>query len=169
MNWRLGSPRPARMWGLRQAPVSGKKWQMSQINADQLSTMISHAVAPSFLLTAIAALVSILIARMTRVTDRLRNLNQIADDDVARGWLKADVSRLKRREILLNQSLHLVVTSGIAIAVLLLFGFVASLVGYRHEPGAGILFVVALVLLIGSLLRFLQDIRIALSEHDHHG
>ena len=142
---------------------------MPQINADQLSTVISHALAPSFLLTAVAALVSILIARMTRITDRLRNLNQIADDDAARVWLKADIARLKRREFLLNQSLHLVVTSGIVITVLLLFGFVVSLLGYRHEPGAGVLFVVALALLMGSLLRFLQDIRIALSEHDHHG
>lgn len=141
---------------------------MPSIDADQLSTMISHAVAPSFLLTAIAALASILIARMTRIADRLRSLNQIAHDDEARVWLKADIARLKRREFLLNQSLHLVVTSGIAITSLLLFGFVASLLGYRHEPGAGVLFVVALVLLVGSLLRFLQDIRIALSEHDHH-
>jgi hypothetical protein len=141
---------------------------MPSIDADQLSTMISHALAPSFLLTAVAALVSILIARMTRITDRLRRLNQIAHDDEARIWLKVDIARLRRREFLLNQSLHLVVTSGIAITALLLFGFVASLLGYRHEPGAGVLFVVALVLLVGSLLRFLQDIRIALSEHDHH-
>lgn len=142
---------------------------MPDINADQLSTMISHAVAPSFLLTAIAALMSILIARMTRLTDRLRSLNQISNDDMARVWLKADIARLKRREFLLNQSLHLVVTSGIVLTLLLLFGFIASLLGYRHEPGAGVLFVMALALLVGSLLRFLQDIRIALSEHDHHG
>ena len=45
---------------------------MPNVDTDQLSTMISHAVAPSFLLTAIAALMSILIARMTRITDRLR-------------------------------------------------------------------------------------------------
>ncbi|WP_274629023.1 DUF2721 domain-containing protein [Arvimicrobium flavum] len=141
---------------------------MPEIDADQLSIVISHALAPSFLLTAIAALISILIARMTRVTDRLRKLNLIADDDAARAWLKADIARLKRRERLLNHSLHLVVTSGIAITALLLFGFVVSLLGYRHEPGAGVLFVVALALLTGALLRFLQEIRIALSEPDHH-
>jgi len=141
---------------------------MPNIDADQLSNMISHAVAPSFLLTAIAGLVSILIARMTRITDRLRSLNQISADDEARVWLKADIERLRRRELLLHQSLHLVVTSGITITGLLLFGFVVVLLGYRHEPGAGVLFVVALVLLVGSLVRFLQEVRIGLSEHDHH-
>jgi hypothetical protein len=105
---------------------------------------------------------------MTRITDRVRSLNRIAADDAERVWLKSDVARLNRRERLLHQSLCLIVTSGITITVLLLFGFVVALLGYRHEPGAGVLFVVALVLLVLALFRFLQDVRIALSEHDHH-
>lgn len=138
------------------------------VNVDQLSTMIAHAVAPAFLLASIAALVSILINRMAGVTDRIRSINQIADDDPARTWLKSDIARLKRRETLLNQSLQLAVTGAIGIVVLLLFGFVVALLGYRHELGAGVLFIVSLCLLVGSLFRFLQDIKISLSEHDHH-
>jgi hypothetical protein len=135
---------------------------------EQLSTMIAHAVAPAFLLGAVAALVSILMTRMTAVTDRIRNLNQIADDDTPRVWLKADIVRLKRREVLLNNAVYLAVTGGICITLLLLLGFAAAILGYRHEPGAGALFVIALCLLVGSLFRFLQDVRISLSEHDHH-
>jgi hypothetical protein len=100
--------------------------------------------------------------------DRIRELNQIADDDTARIWLRADIARLKRREKLLNQALQLAVTSGICITFLLFVGFVFAFLGYRHEPGAGVLFIVALCLLGGSLFRFLQDVRISLSEHDHH-
>jgi hypothetical protein len=138
------------------------------INIEQLSTIISHAVAPAFLLGAVAALVSILITRMTAITDRIRDLNQIADDDTARIWLRADIARLKRREKLLNQALQLAVASGICITFLLFVGFVFAFLGYRHEPGAGVLFIVALCLLGGALFRFLQDVRISLSEHDHH-
>ena len=138
------------------------------INVEQLSTIISHAVAPAFLLGAVAALVSILITRMTAITDRIRDLNQIADDDTARIWLRADIARLKRREKLLNQALQLAVASGICITFLLFVGFVFAFLGYRHEPGAGVLFIVALCLLGSSLFRFLQDVRIALSEHDHY-
>ena len=137
-------------------------------NVEQLSTMISHAVAPAFLLGAVAALVSILITRMTGITDRIRNLNQIADDDTGRKWLKDDIARLKRRETLLNHALFLAVTAGICVTILLLAGFVFAFLGYRHEPGAGVLFIVALCLLMGSLFRFLQEVRISLSEHDHH-
>ncbi|SFI79926.1 Protein of unknown function [Phyllobacterium sp. CL33Tsu] len=138
------------------------------VDVDQLSAMISHAVAPVFLLAAIAALVSILINRMTGVTDRIRSLNQNADDDTSRKWLKADIARLKRREVLLNQALQLAVIGAIGIAILLLVGFVVAFLGYRHEPGAGALFVISLCLLVGCLVRFLQDVRISLSEHDHH-
>ena len=138
------------------------------VNVDQLSIMIAHAVAPAFLLASIAALVAILINRMAAVTDRIRNLNQISDDDPTRAWLKADIARLNRREMLLNQSLQLAVTGSIGIVILLLFGFVVALLGYHHEFGAGVLFIVSLGLLVGSLFRFLQDIKISLSEHDHH-
>ena len=135
---------------------------------DQLSTMITHAVAPVFLLGVIAAFVSILLARMTAITERIRNLNRIDDNDAARKWLKEDVARLKRRLVLLNQSLFLTVTAGIGITILLLVGFVAALFGYRHEMGAGVLFIVSLCLLIGALLRFLQDVSMSLSDHDHY-
>ena len=138
------------------------------VDANQLSTMIMHAVAPAFLLGAIAALVSILITRMTGIVDRIRSLNQIADNDTERMWLKDDIARLKRREILMNQALYLAVTAGICITFLLLLGFVAAFLGFRHEPGAGALFIMALCLLVGSLFRFLQDVSIALSESDHH-
>ena len=86
------------------------------VDADQLSTMITHAVAPAFLLGAIAALVSILTTRMTGIVDRIRSLNQIADDDTERRWLKEDIARLRRRETLLNQALYLAVTAGICIS-----------------------------------------------------
>src|SRR4051812_47378910 len=140
----------------------------AMFDPDQLSTMITHAVAPAFLLAAVAAFASILFARITAITDRIRDLNRIDDDDAARKWLKEDVARLKRRLLLLNQSLFLTVTAGIGIAILLLVGFVVALLGFRHEMGAGVLFIVSLCLLIGALLRFIQDVSMSLSDHDHH-
>ena len=135
---------------------------------DQLSTMISHAVAPVFLLGVVATFVSILLARMTAITDRIRNLNRIDDNDAARKWLKEDVARLKRRLVVLNQALFLTVTAGIGITILLLVGFVVALFGFRHEMGAGVWLIVSLCLLIGSLFRFLQDVSMSLSDHDHY-
>ena len=63
----------------------------------QLSQVIAQVTAPSFLLGAVAAFISVLIARMNRIIDRSQTLNAISDDDVSRASLKADIPRLKRR------------------------------------------------------------------------
>jgi hypothetical protein len=138
------------------------------VDADQLSTMINQAVAPAFMLNAVAGMVSVLVNRIAGVTQRIRNLREIDENDVARAWLKKEIGELRRRELLLNSALHLAVLAGIGVTFLLLFGFVVAFFGYRHEPGAAILFVAALCLLAGSLFRFLQDIRLSQSEHDDH-
>jgi hypothetical protein len=50
----------------------------------QLSQVIGQVTAPSFLLGAVAAFISVLIARMNRIIDRSQALNAISDDDVSR-------------------------------------------------------------------------------------
>lgn len=136
------------------------------VEADQLSTMINHAVAPAFMLNAVAALVAVLVNRISSVTQRIRNLREIDESDVARAWLKKEIAELRKRELLLNSALHLAVLAGIGVTFLLLFGFVVAFMGYRHEPGAAGLFVAALCFLAASFFRFLRDIRLAQNEHD---
>ena len=66
----------------------------SPMDLTQLSQVISHATAPAFMLGAVAGFVSILIARMNGIIDRIRSLNTIADDDASRARLKSDIPRL---------------------------------------------------------------------------
>jgi hypothetical protein len=47
----------------------------------QLSQVISQAIAPAFLLGALAAFTALLITRLNRIVDRTIALNSIADDD----------------------------------------------------------------------------------------
>lgn len=138
------------------------------VEADQLSTMISHAVAPAFMLNGVAAMVAVLVNRISTVTERIRNLREIDEADLVRAKLKQEISELRRRELLLNSALHLAVLAGIGVTLLLLFGFVVAFLGYRHEPGAAVLFIAALCFLAGSLFRFLQDIRLSQAEHKDH-
>src|SRR5262245_8174198 len=49
----------------------------------QLSQVIAQVTAPSFLLGAVAAFTSVLIARMNRIIDRSQALNAIGDDEIA--------------------------------------------------------------------------------------
>jgi hypothetical protein len=134
----------------------------------QLSQVISHATAPAFLLGAVAGFVSILIARMNGIIDRLRSLNSIADDDTPRARLKSDIPRLEHRARLMNNAIYLAVGSGICTTVLVILAFVSAFVGIRHEQVVGVLFVVALGLLGAALFTLAREVRIALNEFDHY-
>ena len=138
---------------------------MVSVDANQLANMISHAVAPAFMLNAVAAMVAILANRISGVTERIRMLRELDESD-ARAWLKKEMAELRRRERVLNNALHLAVLAGIGVTFLLIFGFVIAFVGYRHEPGAAVLFMAALGFLAASLFRLLQDIRLSQLEHD---
>jgi hypothetical protein len=124
--------------------------------------------APAFMLGAEAGFVSIRITRMIGGIDRIRSLNTIADDDKPRARRKADIPRLKPRAHLLNQAICLAVGSGLCTTALVILAFASAFVAMRHEPLAGILFVIALGLLGVSLSRFAREVRIALNEFDHY-
>jgi len=137
-------------------------------DAQQLSQLMSQATAPAFVLGAVAGFVSILLGRMTAVIDRIRSLNEIADDDTTRAQLKSDIPRLRQRAKLLNSAVHLALASGIFTSLLLVVGFLSAFLHLQHEYGAGALFLISIALLAGALFRFGQEVRIGLSESDHY-
>ena len=137
-------------------------------DAGQLSHAMSEATAPAFILGAVAGFISILLGRMTMVIDRIRSLNAIEDDNTARARPKSDIPRLRQRAKLLNRATHLALLSGMCTALLLVIGFASAIFGLSHEYGAAPLFAVALALLGASLFRFHQEVRMGLSEADHH-
>ena len=139
---------------------------MTDLN--HLSQIISHATAPAFLLGAVAGFVSILIARLNGIIDRVRNLNLIAEDESPRARLKADIPRLKRRASLLNAGIRFALVSGICTTLLVVLAFGSAFAGLRHEPVAAILFMVALGLLGAALFNFAREVWIGLNEFDHH-
>ena len=129
---------------------------------------MSEATAPAFVLGAVAAFIAVLLGRQTVVLDRIRSLNEIADDDTARAQLKRDIPRLRRRVKLLNSATHLALVSGMCISLLLFVGFVSTFLRLRHEYGATFLFTGAVGLLGASLFRFAQEVRMGLREPDHY-
>ena len=137
-------------------------------DAAQISHAMSEATAPAFVLGAVAAFISVLLGRVTIILDRVRSLNEIADNDTARARLKSDIPRLRQRIKLLTSATHLALVSGMCTALLLVLGFVAVLFRLEHEYGAGAIFAVAVALLGASLYRFAQEVRIGLSEADHY-
>jgi hypothetical protein len=134
--------------------------------AEQLSQVIAQVAAPSFLLGAVAAFISLLISRMNRVIDRIQALNSIADGDETKAHLKEGIPRLKRRAHLLNKAILFAATSAIVTCLLVIVAFTAAFFQMKHEYGVAVLFVLALVFFTASLTNLVRETRIALHEYD---
>ena len=136
-------------------------------DAGQIAQVISQSVGPAFVLGAVAAFIAVLLNRMQMILDRIRSLNEIADNDTARSHLKSDIPRLQHRAKLLNSSTYLALLSAMCASLLLVVGFASAFLRLKHEYGAGFLFSAVLVLLGCSLFKFSKEVRMGLSEADH--
>ena len=136
-------------------------------DAGQISLIMSQSIGPAFILGAVAAFIAVVLNRMQMVIDRIRSLNEIADNDTARAHLKSDIPRLRQRAKLLNSSTYLALVSALCTSLLLVLGFATAFLKLRHEYGAGILFALAIGLLGASVFRFAQEVKMGLSEADH--
>ena len=135
---------------------------------DHITQIISQVVAPSFLLGSVAGFISVLSTRLTAVFDRLRNLNAIPDEGHIQTWLKADIPRLRRRAKLLNRAIFLAIGSGVAATILIIVAFALALAAISHVWVAAMLFMISLALLCAALVVFGSEIKIGLSDYDHH-
>jgi hypothetical protein len=134
----------------------------------QLSQVITQAIAPAFLLGALAAFISVLTLRMNRVVDRSQTLNAIEDSNTARAHLKADLSRLRQRAALLNTATFFATLSAIFATLLVMIAFVTAFFDIQHERGIAVLFVITLGFFAAALVNFARETRIALGEFDYH-
>jgi Protein of unknown function (DUF2721) len=137
-------------------------------SVSQLSQVISQAAAPAFLLGALAAFIAVLISRFNRIVDRTVVLNAIADNDAAKSRLKADLPRLMRRAAMINRAIFWAVIGSITITLMVIVAFVSAFFQIQHERGVAVLFIISLGAFVVSLVDFAREVRIALSEFDHH-
>ncbi len=130
---------------------------------DHLSTAISHATAPAFMLGAVAAFLSILIARMERIVDRNRSLRAGEFAALEPSVRDAVASAFARRMQLLGSAIIYGVLSPLDTAALLICAFLAALVGLAHGGIVAVMFVVALALLMASLIELAREIRVQMA------
>jgi hypothetical protein len=137
-------------------------------DVQRLSEIFSDALAPTFFLGAVAAFVSLMTSRLSTVIERIRTLNAIADEDHARVRLKVDLERLRRRARFLNSGILAALRGGVCATLLLAIMFSSGFLGLQHAYGAGLLFIIAIGFLGIALIRFAQEARISLAEHDEY-
>jgi hypothetical protein len=127
--------------------------------------VIQLAVAPVFLMTAIATLISALNMRLGRVIDRQRTLQEATSvaarlDPAAR---HQEFALLARRVHLSYLAILAAVVAGLFICLVVAMAFVGVLFEVDLARLLAVLFILAMVSLITSLSVFLREIYLAVA------
>ena len=128
---------------------------------DQLSVAISHGTAPAFMLGAVAGFLSILIARLERVADKNKALRSSDEALDPSGVVAAS---FMRRMELLSRAILFAVLSALVTAALLIAAFFAALIGIGHGQVVAMMFALALLLLMASLVQLGREIRVYMAH-----
>ena len=128
-----------------------------------IAHLIQLAIAPVFLLAGIGAILNVLANRLARIVDRVRGHEAGFDsyDDAERQRARTELVRLGRRMKLVNFAITMCTASALFVCLVVALLFVADLGEVRWGTPVALLFILAMVLLIGSLILFLLEIRLA--------
>jgi len=131
-----------------------------------ISHLISLAVAPVFLLTAVGTLLGVLSNRLGRVVDRIRVLDELAPglDVKARAACDSELTLLSRRMRLVYTAMAAAVFCALFVGLLIIVAFVDALVAVDLWHTVGLLFIAAMLSFIGSLCVFLREIFVAVTS-----
>jgi len=129
-------------------------------------TAIAHAiqlaVAPVFLLTGVASILSVLANRLGRIIDRTRFLHGKAASSVeANQDIQAELKSLKQRARLIHWAIALCTTCLLLICTVVAVLFLGSFMNLDMAMMIALLFIAAMLTLIMALLNFMCEIYLA--------
>jgi hypothetical protein len=128
-----------------------------------IAHVIQLAVAPVFLLTGVSAMLSVLTNRLGRIIDRARALEDMyrSADAERRSHLERDLRTLASRSRLINRAIGLCTTSALLVCTVIGALFVGAFLNADLSVLVGLVFIAAMLALIGALVSFLREIHIA--------
>jgi len=134
-----------------------------------ISHVIQLAVAPVFLLTAVATLISSLNVRLGRIVDRRRTLDDSMRDCTAemRESANSELFMLSRRARLIYLAIFAAVLGALLVCCVVAGAFVGALIAVDLSKLVAVLFVLAMLAIIASLSMFLREVYLAVTSGRH--
>ncbi len=127
--------------------------------------VIQLAVAPTFMLTAIGAMLGVMTNRLARIIDRSRMLEvQNPIDPGARELLDSELLALGRRGKYVNRAITLCTLTALLISSVIAVLFLGAFVDFNASIPVAVMFVAGMLSLITALIFFLKEIMIATSS-----
>lgn len=132
--------------------------------ADGIAHTIQIALAPSFLLTAIGAILALLTGRLGRVVDRSRwiEANYAPKGDPRHDFQLQQLRLIDLRMKYSNRALVLCTLSAMMVCVVIAGLFTSALFDWALGQLVAMAFIVAMILLIVGLVYFLYEVRTAI-------
>ena len=133
-----------------------------------IARVIQLAVAPVFLLTAIATLISAMNTRLGRIVDRRRVIQtrlKESDQPEARN----ELAKLARRTRLIYYSIFWAVFAALLVRLVVAGAFLGALIAVNLSRMVATLFIAAMLAIIAALGLFLREIYLAVraAGHEH--
>ncbi|HTP98018.1 MAG TPA: DUF2721 domain-containing protein [Casimicrobiaceae bacterium] len=124
---------------------------------------IQLAVAPVFLLSGVAGLLAVMAGRLARIIDRARDLEQRSSTLLVEALAEArsEVVVLERRRVLASWAINLCTGAALLICLCIVTLFADEFLAADLRWLAGVLFVGAMIALVGGLTCFLREVYLA--------
>ena len=136
---------------------------MQALPGSDVAHVIQLSVAPVFLLSGVGALLAVLSNRLGRIIDRARTLEDRLEslggtDKVRETELHGELMMLSLRARLIYRAIFLCTTSALLVAAVVVSLFVAAFFTTQVSLLIAVLFIAAMLALIGALLSFLREV-----------
>lgn len=135
-----------------------------------ISHVIQLAVAPVFLLTAIATLINALNSRLGRIVDRRRVVQERlqAQASDAADAARREIHMLVRGSRLVYYAIFCAVLSALLVCLVVAGAFLGALLGVELARSVAALFIAAMVAMIAALGFFLREVFLAVRSGTHN-
>jgi len=134
-----------------------------------ITRVIQLAIAPVFMLTAIASIINALLGRLGRAVDRRRVVeDQVAQADQQDPDAVAELVLLARRIQLVLWSIGCAVLSALLVCILIGAAFLGAYTSLDLSRTVAMLFIAAVLALTGCLLIFMREVFLAALSVQHN-
>jgi Protein of unknown function (DUF2721) len=135
---------------------------ITELPVTTIAHAIQLAVAPVFLLTGVASILSVLTNRLARIIDRSRFLHSksLSPDETNQAF-QAELKSLKQRARLIHLAIGLCTTCLLLICSVVAVLFMGSFIALNMAAVIASLFIAAMLCLIVALLYFICEIYLA--------
>ena len=138
-------------------------------HVSDIARVIQMAVAPVFLLTAIATLITALNNRLGRIVDRRRVLTERKQGgaEASPAETRAELELIARRVKLIYFAILAAVLGALSVCLVVASAFIGALVAVDLAKAVAVFFILAMFLLIVCLLVFLREVFLAVTGGKH--